>query len=131
EWVARFADITAGESRRLAPGARPAIEDMLPDLRDLGEQWCPAGSHVIGMIMSRFTDRRIDEAGQRVARDLLGLGPRAARGGAIKRAVANEGELADVGARTLVDHAANRFREGGVAHPVEHDLCYRLAALDR
>jgi hypothetical protein len=50
------------------------------------------------MIMRRFADRGLDIAGERRARDLLRLAPGAELGLAIKRAVADEGELADAAA---------------------------------
>src|SRR6185295_842900 len=61
--VARLADIAAGEGRRLAPRAGPAIEDVLADLRHLRQQRRPARSDIIGVIVSCLADARLDVAG--------------------------------------------------------------------
>ena len=66
--IARLTDVAAGEGRRLAPCARPAIEDVRADLGHLGEHRRPARSDIIGMIMGRLADRRLDIAGERGAR---------------------------------------------------------------
>ena len=94
--IARLADVAAGEGGGLAPGARPAIEDVL---RRSGRSWQqrrPARRDIIGVIMGRRADRRLDIAGERGAR--RSARPRVqapSAGRAVERAVADEAELAD------------------------------------
>ena len=60
---------------------------------------------------------------------LVGLGLLLAGGRrAQQRTVAGKAELAAGPGRTLIDHTAHAFREGGVAQPVEHDLRDRAHA---
>ena len=62
------AGIGLGESRRLTPAAGPAIEEVRADDRVLGQRRRPIGNDIIGVIMGRPADRRIDRAAERSLR---------------------------------------------------------------
>src|SRR5678815_4252130 len=73
--IARFANVAAGKGGGQAPSTRPAVEDMLTDLGNLAEQRSPARCDIIGMVVGRLANRRVDEAGECRARDFLGAKP--------------------------------------------------------
>jgi hypothetical protein len=81
--------------------------------------------------MGRFAHGPFDIAGKRCPSDGFSLPPRILRGPPVERTVANERELAGAGARTLIDHSANRFRKCGVAETIKNDLRDRTASLKR
>ena len=92
--------------------------------------WRPVGRDIGRVIVRGRADILVDEAGQRALGDVLRLAPQRRLRRARQRPVAGEGELAagrEPGA--LVDHAADRFRIGRVAHAVQDDLGDRLLAL--
>ena len=95
---------------------------MLADRGDLRQLRRPEGSDIIGMVVSRFANRRLDIAVKGLAGDGFGLAPRAGRRATVERTVAHEAELASAAGRALIDHAANRLREGRVANAIEDDL---------
>src|SRR4029079_8693651 len=113
---------TADERLRLAPCSWPAIEDVLPNLGDLGEQWRPPRGDIVGVIMGGFADGFLDIAGKSRASDRLSDTPRVLGRAAIQCAVAYEGELARARTRALIDHAAHRFRECRVTKAIENNL---------
>ena len=97
----------------------------------LGQGRGPVGHDIIGVIMGRLADRRVDAARQaRPAAIAIGALPAVRVGLAVERAVAGEGELAaGRTGRALVNDAADARREGGMADAVEHDLGDRALAV--
>src|SRR3546814_6342155 len=98
-------------SSDLTPRARPAIEDMRADLFDLGEFGRPARQHIIGVIMRRHADARLDMARQRGARDLGRTAPQRKHRRAAHRAVAREAELAAWACAALLDRSEEHTSE--------------------
>ncbi len=115
--------LVAVECARLAPGPWPPVEYMTVQLGYLAQRRGPVGYDPVGMVVRRRADRAVDIAVQGLGGDLGGSMPGVGAGDLGERSVAGERELATRGALgALEDRAAYGLREGGVPHPVEHDL---------
>ncbi len=113
-----------------APYARPAIEQVKADLRQLHQIAAPDRHNVVRVVMRREPDARIDRACQCCP----GHSPRARPSGRTgmarpHRSIACETELAARRAfGALEHHGADAGGEGGMPRAVEHDLRNRAHA---
>uniref|UniRef100_A0A0N5A0A8 N-acetyltransferase domain-containing protein n=1 Tax=Parastrongyloides trichosuri TaxID=131310 RepID=A0A0N5A0A8_PARTI len=124
------ARIGGDEGGRLSGRALPAIEDMRPDLGDLGQARRPPGVDVIGVVVRGRAHALGHMAVQSASRDPLGSVPGPAHRPARQGAVAGEAELAARGPLgALIDDAADAGGIVGIAHPVQHDLGHALLPL--